>query len=138
MRPLAADAVQGDAVRNKRGSGHTEAVSAKHTLSKTSPPTPDLTDPWQGLDGASRPVWLLREPRPLADRNDQPLLEGAPLKLLCGPERIESGWWDGALAQRDYFIAQRADGTLVWVFRGRLPLATDGDIQGWYLQGLFG
>jgi protein ImuB len=85
----------------------------------------------------SRPVWLLREPQPLPERRHLPWLDGAPLQLLSGPERIESGWWDGALAERDYFIAQGADGALVWVFRGRLPLSTAGQ-QGWFLQGRFG
>ena len=49
--------------------------------------------------------------------------EGEPLQLLCGPERIESGWWDAGLVERDYFIAQAADGALVWVYRTRLPPA---------------
>ena len=31
----------------------------------------------------------------------------ARLELLAGPERIESGWWDGADVQRDYYVAQR-------------------------------
>jgi protein ImuB len=88
------------------------------------------------LLSGSRPVWLLREPQPLAERHHLPCLDGAPLQLLSGPERIESGWWDGALAERDYFVAQGADGALVWVFRGRLPLSSAQ--QGWYLQGRFG
>ncbi len=84
----------------------------------------------------SRPVWLLHEPQPLAERHHLPCLDGVPLQLISGPERIESGWWDGALAERDYFVAQGADGSLVWVFRGRLPLSTAQ--PGWYLQGRFG
>jgi protein ImuB len=87
---------------------------------------------------ASRPVWLLPDPQPLRERSDLPVLDGAPLQLLSGPERIETGWWDGALAERDYFIAQGADGALVWVFRGRLPLSSTGQQQGWFLQGRFG
>jgi protein ImuB len=83
-----------------------------------------------------RPLWLLNEPQPLPERASRPWLDGAPLQLLAGPERIESGWWDGALAARDYFIARANDGALVWVFRARLPLtATDG--TGWFLQGRF-
>ena len=35
----------------------------------------------------------------------RPLLDGRPLQLLSGPERIEAGWWDAGLAERDYFIA---------------------------------
>lgn len=82
-----------------------------------------------------RPTWLLPEPLPLAERGALPCLEGQVLQLLSGPERIESGWWDGALAARDYFIAQAAGGALVWVYRERLP--QPGQPQ-WYLQGRFG
>ena len=31
---------------------------------------------------------------PLAERRSRPLLDGRPLSLLSGPERIEAGWWD--------------------------------------------
>jgi protein ImuB len=98
-----------------------------------------------------RPAWLLPEPLPLAERGSGPLLDGRPLRIVAGPERIEAGWWDAGLAARDYFVAQAADGALVWIYRTRLPLgraspaapaqATDapagvGD-SGWFLQGRF-
>jgi len=83
-----------------------------------------------------RPAWLLPEPLPLAERGALPLLEGRPLQLVSGPERIEAGWWDGVPAVRDYFIAQAEDGSLVWLYRGRLPAAVDE--AGWFLQGRFG
>ena len=82
-----------------------------------------------------RPLWLLPEPQPLPEQASRPWLDGAPLQLLAGPERIESGWWDGALAARDYFIARANGGALVWIYRARLPLASDG--SGWFLQGRF-
>jgi protein ImuB len=85
----------------------------------------------------TRPLWLLREPLPLHEQGSRPWFDGAPLQLLAGPERIESGWWDGALAARDYFIARASDGALVWVFRARLPLTT-AEGAGWFLQGRFG
>lgn len=85
----------------------------------------------------TRPLWLLSEPEPLPEHGARPSLDGVPLQLLAGPERIESGWWDGALAARDYFIASAADGSLVWVFRARLPLQA-ADTGGWFLQGRFG
>jgi protein ImuB len=87
---------------------------------------------------ASTPVWLLPEPAPLAERQALPLLDGRPLQLLCGPERIEAGWWDAGLAARDYFIAQASDGALVWVYRSRLPLDVSGEGENWFLQGRFG
>ena len=81
-----------------------------------------------------RPTWLLPVPVALAERGALPLFEGRELQLLSGPERIESGWWDGALAARDYFIAQAADGALVWIYRERLPQPGPQ----WFLQGRFG
>jgi protein ImuB len=88
---------------------------------------------------SARPVWLQPVPEPLAERNARPLLDGRPLGLLSGPERIESGWWDQALAERDYFIAEAADGALVWIYRARLPLSAAGTQEGgWYLHGRFG
>ena len=54
-----------------------------------------------------RPCWLLPEPQPI----DMPRL------LLAGPERIESGWWDGADVARDYYLAGGAHGARLWVFR---------------------
>ena len=83
-----------------------------------------------------RPAWLLTEPMPLAERDALPLLDGQALQLISGPERIETGWWDGQPVARDYFIAQAGDGSLVWVWRGRLP-AAQHEVN-WFLQGRFG
>jgi protein ImuB len=83
---------------------------------------------------APQPLWLLSAPQPLHERDQRPLRDGRPLRLLAGPERLETGWWDEQLALRDYFIAEDGTGALVWVFRQR-ALA---DAPGWFLQGLFG
>ncbi len=82
-----------------------------------------------------RPAWLLPEPQPLAERDAQPWLDGRPLQLLSGPERIETGWWDGEPTLRDYYIALAADESLVWVYRSRMPVAP-GEVS-WFLQGRF-
>ncbi|MEZ5654174.1 MAG: DNA polymerase Y family protein, partial [Burkholderiaceae bacterium] len=79
-----------------------------------------------------RPLWLLREPRPLGERNNRPWLQGA-LQIVAGPERIESGWWDDRLVQRDYFVAEDDTHRLFWIYRER-----GGAGGGWYLQGCFG
>ena len=68
----------------------------------------------------SRPLWLLDPPRRLAE---------GEFALLAGPERIESGWWDGAEARRDYFIARTGEASLAWIYRER-----EG---GWFLHGFF-
>jgi protein ImuB len=83
-----------------------------------------------------RPVWLLARPEPLREHQSRPWLDGQPLQLLSGPERIESGWWDAGLAERDYFIAQIPSGALVWIYRVRLLLSETPE-HGWYLQGRF-
>jgi len=72
-----------------------------------------------------RPLWLLPAPQPLAQGSQA-------LRLLDGPERIESGWWDGGDVARDYYTARDAGGALLWVFRERRPP------HGWFLHGLFG
>jgi protein ImuB len=77
--------------------------------------------------GGARPLWLLEPPRRLREANGVPQ-DGAPLELLVGPERIESGWWDGEDVARDYFIARAAGAALLWVYRAR---------DGWYLHGIF-
>jgi len=77
-----------------------------------------------------RPVWLLAEPQPLAG-DEQPRYEGL-LEIEGGPERIESGWWDGRDVRRDYYVARTPAGVRVWIFRER---RTPG---GWFLHGVFG
>jgi protein ImuB len=82
------------------------------------------------LEFGERPFWLLDQPRSLAEIGAVPQHEG-PLELLAGPERIESGWWDGDDVARDYFVARMRNEALVWIYRER---RSDG---GWYLHGLF-
>ena len=85
----------------------------------------------------SRPAWLLPQPLQLITRRHKPFYQ-SPLALLAGPERIESGWWDDALAQRDYFIAENELGVLLWIFRLRSGSGPHGDEgSGWFLHGYF-
>jgi len=72
------------------------------------------------MQAAVRPCTLLPQPRRIE----------APALLLSGPERIESGWWDGGDVTRDYYVARAADGARLWVFQ-------DLAAGGWYLQGLW-
>ena len=71
-----------------------------------------------------RPLWLLDPPRRLAE---------GEFSLLTGPERIESGWWDGAQARRDYFIARTGESSLAWIYRER-GMEAGGH---WFLHGFF-
>ena len=77
-----------------------------------------------------RPLWLLAEPQPL-DGGEHPRYEGR-LEFEEGPERIESGWWDGRDVRRDYYVARTAGGMRLWVFRER---RAEGR---WFLHGVFG
>jgi protein ImuB len=81
--------------------------------------------------GTARPLWLLPEPQALSVRDGLPRRRGA-LTLVSEAERIESGWWDGAEIERDYYVACDAHGVRLWLFRER------GAPHGWYLHGLFG
>ncbi|HRO88174.1 MAG TPA: DNA polymerase Y family protein, partial [Chiayiivirga sp.] len=106
---LGEDAVQGLALR------------ADHRPERASAPgESDAPAPAPTLD-APRPAWLVREAPPLY---------GAP-RVLAGPERIESGWWDGADARRDYYRVLTRDGREAWVYRER---GGDGT---WHLHGWF-
>lgn len=81
------------------------------------------------LPEAPRPLWLLAEPQPLAH-----LLETQPWVLCDGPERIESGWWDGADVRRDYFVARTPADETVWIYRDHRYGIEDGE---WFLHGFF-
>lgn len=75
------------------------------------------------IDCGPRPCWLLPRPIPLRDR--------AP-RVLSGPERIESGWWDGDQAGRDYYVLETSLGQRAWAFRPA------GCVDGpWLLHGWF-
>jgi protein ImuB len=76
--------------------------------------------PGDASDVPGRPCWLLPEPRRIE----------RPRQLLAGPERIESGWWDGADVARDYYLAREANGAQLWVFE---------DLRGggWHVHGIW-
>ena len=77
-----------------------------------------------------RPLWLLPQPRPLSEVAAAPTYDGK-LTLLAGPERIESGWWDGHEVMRDYFVAANPSDALLWIYRERNQDAR------WFLHGFF-
>lgn len=81
---------------------------------------------------AARPLWLLSTPLPLPAGSDAwPHYEG-PLEKLAGPERIETGWWDGRDVARDYYVVRSGAAVLLWVYRERRPP------HEWFLHGVFG
>jgi protein ImuB len=84
--------------------------------------------PWSA---ARRPLWLLAEPQLLTESRGQPCGDGV-LELVRGPERIETGWWDGAGVERDYYVARDSRGAWLWIFRERAAP------HRWFLHGVFG
>ena len=76
-----------------------------------------------------KPTWLHHPPQTLQSKHGQPYQRG-PLKLIHGPERIQSGWWDQQAIARDYYIAQHPLGSWMWVYQER-------ETQQWYLHGYF-
>ena len=82
-----------------------------------------------------RPLWMLPEPLPLtAGPGGKPTYHG-PLKLVNGPERLETGWWDGNGIARDYFVAINTKGVHLWIYRNR---KRHRNKPTWYLHGIFG
>ena len=104
---------------------------AVHRIAPTSDPRPERA--WQRAEGDAvrigqapirppRPLWLLLKPIPLRDFH---------LRIVSGPERLESGWWDGDEARRDYYVLGTSQGQRAWAF------APPGERGGWMLHGWF-
>jgi protein ImuB len=79
-----------------------------------------------------RPLWMLPEPALLPADSGYPLHQGCRLRLLDGPERLETGWWDEDGISRDYYTAVNPAGMRLWIFRNRNRSSC------WYLHGYFG
>ena len=89
------------------------------------------------------PAWLLPAPLRLEVRGEKPCYHG-PLRLLAGPQRLETGWWDvdrQPPALRDYFIARSEEAGLLWIYRERLtPHRNESQEPGpvrWFLHGVY-
>lgn len=92
-------------------------------------------------DARRRPLRLLRRPIELAvtpKSKDQgqslPQLsyQGNTHQVMYwwGPERIETGWWEGPTVRRDYYRIETDRGELWWVYR-------DLKSGSWFLHGRF-
>lgn len=109
---------------------------AHHLPEQANTWAPELTPPSGATLPASmgahaRPFWLLAQAQPLITRRHRPVYQGRPLRLVQGPERIETGWYAGEHQRRDYFVAQDPDGARYWIYRER----ETG--ENWFLHGLF-
>ena len=100
---------------------------AVYRLADTTDPRPELAQSPHavGLDQPEifpRPTWLLDRPIPL--RGPEP-------RILAGPERLETGWWDGGQVCRDYYAVETSLGQCAWVF------CAPGERAGWMIHGWF-
>jgi protein ImuB len=86
-------------------------TQAPHAATQPAPPA------------APRPAWLLPQPVPLRAHGIVP---------LSGPERIESGWWDGGGLRRDYYVVETTDGQRAWVFRPAGDAHAPPMLHGWF------
>jgi protein ImuB len=108
---------------------HRPAYAWRHqTLEKTEPAAPRPSCRTSARDASTRvlptgrrPLWLLPKPIPLRQE---------PKRIISGPERIESGWWD--VDQRhDYYVIETRDGRQAWAF------VAVGATANWMLHGWF-
>lgn len=109
---------------------HRPEAANRWCAAQAAPDHPRGIDPPFAL--MDRPFWLLDPPIPLRIQQDRPVYAGQPLRLVRGPERIESGWWDAALTVRDYFVAEDAASARYWIYRER-----DTEHARWFLHGRY-
>jgi protein ImuB len=64
-------------------------------------------------------------PRPLP-------LRGHGHVVLAGPERLESGWWDGGDVRRDYYLVDTGNGQQAWAFRPAGDAQAPLMLHGWF------
>jgi protein ImuB len=76
----------------------------------------------EAVEVCRRPTWLLERPIPL---------RGTPPRILAGPERLETGWWDGGEVCRDYYAVETSQGQCAWAF------CAPGEQSGWMIHGWF-
>ena len=93
---------------------------------------PGTDQGWSGRSGKSLCSFSAVAVRPGGGTASTILPSGKQYRLArhWGPERIETGWWRGQSAGRDYFRVETATGSRYWLFR-RLR---DGK---WFLHGTF-
>lgn len=108
---LGEQAVQGFALQADYRPEQAFRYATIHQLKQQA--SPNLPPP------ALRPSLLLDPPRALTET----------IRIIHGPERIQTAWWSDAPICRDYFVARNQQGQTLWVYRDRE--------QRWFVQGLF-
>ena len=124
------------------------AVAAQNERRGSSPPTRNRRSDRSsqvGINPTARRAVFVRplqlRPQPVAVRVLSVFPGGPPRHVwwdahesrivrAWGPERIESGWWRGRDARRDYYLVETATGQRLWLFRALRD-------ERWYLHGSF-
>jgi protein ImuB len=115
----------------RKSRGQNSPGATKGFAPEGAPTTANARPAFRPLPNALRPLWLLAEPEPLGTR-----LAARPWVLHDGPERIESGWWDGNDVRRDYYVAESPSGERVWIYRDGRRGFGEGDGE-WFVHGWF-
>lgn len=122
-----------DRLRNRLGLPAVQHVASRseHLPEFAVECTADLSTALQSSSAHTslRPFWLLPQPQPARQQDAHTLYWNGLLTLVCGPERIEDGWWHRP-ASRDYFVAKNALGEAFWVFFDRIE-------RQWFVHGIF-
>lgn len=124
-------ACQWRALTGQRTDGRPQSTQRKLPRLSSVEPSPD--------DPLRRPLQLWHPPQPLAIQSLTP--DGLPTRFLFqgtqthivrswGPERVESGWWQGANHRRDYYRIETDRGAWLWIYR-------DLKQHAWFLHGVF-
>jgi protein ImuB len=100
---------------------------AVYRLGSTQDPRPEraqhpATADETPIEAHPRPTWLLQRPVPL---------RGGEPTILAGPERVETGWWDGGEVCRDYYVIETSLGQEAWAF------CPPDETTGWMIHGWF-
>jgi protein ImuB len=126
---------------SKRSKSLSQTTQAKGTKP---PPAASYQTRWraepQETQPLRRPIQLLPMPLPLT--TSPPTSQELPhtfqlghhparnVHQARGPERIETGWWEGDSIQRDYYRIELDSGDWWWVYLDRRN-------HTWYLHGYF-
>lgn len=109
------------------------AKSPKQNFAQEQGPQPTVNDTWR------RPTRLIQPPQKIdvewdSDSNTPRSLryrgEVQQIREVSGPERVDSGWWQGITQQRDYYRLKLENGTWLWIYRDRRNAT-------WMLHGEF-
>ena len=79
-----------------------------------------------GLEHGETPSPAWRHGRVVAGRST------VPRRVLAGPERVESGWWDSDDVRRDYYVVETHEGQRAWAFRAAGEAGGGFMLHGWF------